>query len=52
MSNVVALVANGTAILVLEWRFAVITVLLLPLFIIPAKRVGRRCKPSRASRWT
>ena len=26
----------------LEWRFAVITVILLPLFIIPTKRVGRR----------
>ena len=42
VSNVVTLLANGTAIVVLEWRFAVITVLLLPLFIIPTKRVGRR----------
>jgi ATP-binding cassette subfamily B protein len=42
VSNVVTLAANGTAIVVLEWRFAVITVILLPLFIIPTKRVGRR----------
>ena len=42
VSNVVTLAANGTAILVLEWRFAVITLVLLPLFIVPAKRVGRR----------
>ncbi len=42
VSNVVALVANGTAIVVLEWRFAVVVAVLLPLFIVPAKRVGRR----------
>ena len=42
VSNVVMLAANGTAILVLDWRFAAITVVLLPLFIIPTKRVGRR----------
>ncbi|MGK2948978.1 MAG: ABC transporter ATP-binding protein [Acidimicrobiales bacterium] len=41
VSNVVTLVANGTAIVVLEWRFAVIALVLLPLFIVPAKRVGR-----------
>jgi ATP-binding cassette subfamily B protein len=42
VSNVVTLAANGTAIVVLEWRFAVISLILLPLFIVPAKRVGRR----------
>lgn len=42
VSNVITLVANGTAIVVLEWRFAVIALVLLPLFIVPAKRVGRR----------
>ena len=42
VSNVVTLVANGTAIVLLEWRFALIALILLPLFIIPAKRVGRR----------
>ncbi|MGV3758391.1 MAG: ABC transporter ATP-binding protein, partial [Actinomycetota bacterium] len=42
VSNVITLAANGTAIVLLEWRFAVITLVLLPLFIIPAKRVGRR----------
>jgi ATP-binding cassette, subfamily B, bacterial len=41
VSNVVILLANGTAIVVLEWRFAVISLILLPLFIVPAKRVGR-----------
>ncbi|MET0728819.1 MAG: ABC transporter ATP-binding protein [Acidimicrobiales bacterium] len=42
VSNVITLVANGVAILLLEWRFAVISLILLPLFIVPAKRVGRR----------
>jgi ATP-binding cassette subfamily B protein len=42
VSNLVTLAANGTAIVVLEWRFAVISLILLPLFIIPAKRVGHR----------
>jgi len=42
VSNVVTLVANGTAIVILEWRFALIAIVLLPVFIVPAKRVGRR----------
>ncbi len=42
VSNVITLAANGTAIVILEWRFAVISLVLLPLFIVPAKRVGRR----------
>jgi ATP-binding cassette, subfamily B, bacterial len=42
VSNVVTLAANGTAIVLLEWRFAVITLVILPMFIVPAKRVGRR----------
>ncbi|HEX4868480.1 MAG TPA: ABC transporter ATP-binding protein [Acidimicrobiales bacterium] len=42
VSNVITLIANGTAIVLLEWRFAVISLVLLPLFIVPAKRVGRR----------
>jgi len=42
VSNVVTLAANGTAIVLLEWRFAIISLVILPLFIVPAKRVGRR----------
>jgi ATP-binding cassette subfamily B protein len=42
VSNVVTLIANGAAIVFLDWRFAIITLLLLPLFIVPTKRVGRR----------
>jgi ATP-binding cassette, subfamily B, bacterial len=42
VSNAVALVANGGAIILLEWRLGLIALVLLPLFIIPAKRVGRK----------
>jgi ATP-binding cassette subfamily B protein len=42
VSNTVALLANGAAIVFLEWRLAAIALALLPVFLIPAKRVGRR----------
>jgi ATP-binding cassette, subfamily B, bacterial len=41
VSNVVVLVVTLGAIIVLEWRFALITLVLLPIFVIPARRVGR-----------
>ncbi len=42
VSNVVVLVANLAVIVALDWRFAVLTVVLLPVFLVPARRVGRR----------
>ena len=42
VSNTVALLANGGAIIVLEWRLGLISLVLLPIFIVPAKRVGRK----------
>jgi ATP-binding cassette subfamily B protein len=42
VSNSVALLANGGAILFLDWRLALISLFVLPLFLVPAKRVGRR----------
>ncbi len=41
-SNAISLVVTLTFMLVLEWRLTVLTLLVLPLFIIPARRVGRR----------
>jgi ATP-binding cassette, subfamily B, bacterial len=41
VSNVVVLVVTLGAIIALEWRFALITLVLLPIFVIPARRVGR-----------
>ena len=42
VSNVVVVSANLAAIVALEWRFAVLTIVLLPLFVVPARRVGRK----------
>ncbi len=41
-SNVVTLVTTLVAMIALDWRVTVVSVLLLPLFLAPAKRVGRR----------
>ena len=42
VSNVVLLLTNGAAIVFLEWRLALIAFVLLPIFLVPAKRVGGR----------
>ena len=42
VSNLIVLVTTLTAMLFLEWRLTVLALVILPLFIVPAKRVGRR----------
>ena len=42
VSNVITLTLTLVAMLALEWHLTVIALLVLPLFILPAKRVGRR----------
>ncbi len=42
VSNVIVLATTLAAMLVLEWRITLLALVVLPLFIIPAKRVGRR----------
>jgi ATP-binding cassette subfamily B protein len=42
VSNVITLTLTLVAMLALEWRLTLIALLVLPLFVIPAKRVGRR----------
>ena len=42
VSNVVVLVTTLAAMIALEWRLTLLALIVLPLFIIPAKRVGRR----------
>lgn len=42
VSNVVTLVITLIAMAVLEWRLTALSLLLLPVFLLPAKRVGRR----------
>ena len=42
VSNVVVLVTTLAAMLALEWRLTLLALIVLPLFIVPAKRVGKR----------
>jgi ATP-binding cassette subfamily B protein len=42
VSNVIVLATTLAAMLVLEWRLTLMALLLLPVFVLPAKRVGRR----------
>jgi ATP-binding cassette subfamily B protein len=42
VSNVIVLVTTLAAMLVLEWRLTLLALALLPVFVLPAKRVGRR----------
>jgi ATP-binding cassette subfamily B protein len=42
VSNVIVLVTTLAAMLALEWRLTLLTLIVLPLFIVPARRVGRR----------
>ncbi len=41
LSNAIALVATLAIMLSLEWRLTLISIAILPLFILPARRVGR-----------
>ena len=42
VSNVVVLVTTLAAMLALEWRLTLLSLIVLPIFIVPAKRVGRK----------
>ena len=42
VSNVIVLITTLTAMLLLDWQLTLLALVLLPLFILPAKRVGRR----------
>ena len=42
VSNVIVLVTTLGLMIALEWRLTLLALLVLPMFIIPARRVGRR----------
>lgn len=42
VSNVIVLLTTLAAMLALEWRLTLLALIVLPMFIIPARRVGRR----------
>lgn len=41
ISNIVTLVATMTLMLALEWRLTLLALVILPLFMLPARRIGR-----------
>src|SRR3546814_12773744 len=50
VSNVVTLVVNGAAIIILGWRLAVLTMPLLPVLLVPPKRLGRHLQEPQTPR--
>jgi ATP-binding cassette subfamily B protein len=42
VSNVVVLITTLAAMLALEWRLTLLSLVVLPVFVVPAKRVGRK----------
>jgi len=42
VSNVVTLAVTLTAMFILQWQITLVALVLLPIFVIPAKRIGRR----------
>src|SRR5918995_186802 len=42
VSNIVVLVTTLVAMLALEWRLTILALVVLPLFVVPARRVGTR----------
>lgn len=42
VSNVVVLITTLAAMIALEWRLTILALVVLPVFIVPAKRVGKR----------
>ena len=42
VSNVIVLITTLAAMLALEWRLTLLALIVLPMFIVPARRVGRR----------
>ena len=42
VSNVIVLITTLAAMLLLEWRLTLLALIVLPMFIIPARRVGMR----------
>jgi ATP-binding cassette subfamily B protein len=47
LSNIVTVVTTLTIMLSLEWRLTLLSVVILPLFILPTRRVGARLREIR-----
>jgi ATP-binding cassette, subfamily B, bacterial len=42
VSNVIGLVLTASVMITLSWQITLLSVLLVPLFVLPARRIGRR----------
>jgi ATP-binding cassette, subfamily B, bacterial len=42
VSNTITLVVSATAMFYLSWKLTLLSLVILPIFVIPAKRVGRK----------
>ncbi len=42
VSNIIVLITTLVTMLALEWRLTLLALIVLPLFVLPARRVGRR----------
>ena len=51
VSNVVVLVTTLAAMIALEWRITLLTLVVLPLFIVPARARGQASAVDLANRW-
>lgn len=47
ISNIIALVGTLAIMLALDWRLTLLGLAILPLFVLPARRVGRRLRALR-----
>lgn len=47
ISNIVTLVSTLVIMLTLEWRLTLVSIVVLPLFVIPARRVGKLLRQIR-----
>jgi ABC-type bacteriocin/lantibiotic exporter with double-glycine peptidase domain len=50
--NLFTLVSTLVVMAALEWRLTLLSLVILPAFIIPAKRSGRSCRTSPGRAWT
>lgn len=47
LSNVITLISVLSVMLVIEWRLTLLGLVILPLFVLPARRVGRKLRKIR-----
>ena len=49
VANVIGLVLTAGVMLTLSWQITLLSLILVPLFVLPARRLGRGCRRSPGS---